>query len=424
MNLERGDVPMSKVDELLGEIQSVWDTADAEGREATRGERAKVERLLKAVEREHVNERIKAVVGGGPDRSGPGMGGADFHGMSPGEAFVQSEGYKAIQDPSARGRSWTTGEIDTGAWGFGLKGTLLEGAGNPGSGTGGGWVPAPQVVNGVVQRLFQPLRFEELLMSGQATTSTVRYAVEGTATSAAAGVAEAGLKPESTLAYSTVDEQVKKIATTVQISDELLEDAPAITTFINSRLTLFVQIETERQLFRGTAGGNEVQGLLTSRGVPVYAGGTAVGNKAVQMFKAMNGLRGSAFLEPEWVAMHPTDYQDIRLLADTAGQFFGGGPFMGAYGNPTSVDANGQITGATDLLWGKPVYVTSAIGGAGTAIVGTREGAQVWSRGGLRVESTNSHASNFTSDITAIRAERRLALSVYRANAYVEVRLA
>ena len=50
-----------------------------------------------------------------------------------------------------------------------------------------------------------------------------------------------------------------------------------------------MQIEEERQLLRGTSGGNEVQGLLTSRGVPVYAGGTAVGNKAVQLFIAMNG---------------------------------------------------------------------------------------------------------------------------------------
>ena len=54
-----------------------------------------------------------------------------------------------------------------------------------------------------------------------------------------------------------------------------------------------MNIEAERQLFRGTSGGNEVQGILTSRGVPVYAGGTAAGNKAVQLFKAMNGMRGS-----------------------------------------------------------------------------------------------------------------------------------
>ena len=185
-------------------------------------------------------------------------------------------------------------------------------------------------------------------------------------------------------------------------------------------MNLFVQIHGERQLFRGTSGGNVVQGLLTSRGVPVYAGGTAVGNKAVQLFQGHE--RASRFGVPR--ARMDRDAADRlpgpRLLAETAGQFFGSGPFVGAYGDPTSVEASGQITGATDTIWGKSCYVTSAIGGAGTAIVGTREGTHAWSRGGLRVESTNSHSSGFTADITAIRAERRLACT---ANAYVEVRL-
>jgi hypothetical protein len=47
-----------------------------------------------------------------------------------------------------------------------------------------------------------------------------------------------------------------------------------------------------------------VQGIFTSRNVPVYAGGTAAGNKAVQLFKAMNGMRGSAFLEPDSAGVH------------------------------------------------------------------------------------------------------------------------
>jgi hypothetical protein len=119
-------------------------------------------------------------------------------------------------------------------------------------------------------------------------------------------------------------------------------------------LTLFVKIEEERQLIRGTSGGNEVQGLLTSRSVPVYAGGTAAGNKAVQLFKAMNGLRGSAFLEPDWTIMNPTDWQDIRLLTDTAGQFFGGGPFQGPYGNGQNRDASNQLSPAADMVWNKP----------------------------------------------------------------------
>jgi hypothetical protein len=137
----------------------------------------------------------------------------------------------------------------------------------------------------------------------------------------------------------------------------------------------------------------------------------------------MNGLRGSAFLEPDWIVMHPTDYEAIRLLTDTAGQFFGGGPFMGPYGNGQNLAASGQVTGQTDSLWGKPVYVTAATG-AGTAVVGTRESAQVWRRGGMSVEASNSHSNYFQLNLVAIRAEERLGLAVYRPTGFVEVRLA
>ena len=157
--------------------------------------------------------------------------------------------------------------------------------------------------------------------------------------------------------------------------------------------------------------------------MPVYAGGTAVGNYAVQLFTAMNGVRGSAFVEPDWLIMHPTDWQKVRLLTDTAGQFFGGGPFQGPYGNGQNLQAAGQITGVQDYIWNKPTYVTAGIGGAGTALVGTTAGAQVWRRGGLSVEATNSHASFFQLNLVAIRAEERLGLAVYRPGAYCEVRL-
>jgi hypothetical protein len=83
---------------------------------------------------------------------------------------------------------------------------------------------------------------------------------------------------------------------------------------------------------------------------------------------------------------------------------------------------SGQITGAIDTMRNKAVYVTAGIG-AGTALVGTRDAAHVYSRGGLRVEATNSHASLFLTDEVAIRAERRLALCVDRPAAFCEVRL-
>lgn len=71
---------------------------------------------------------------------------------------------------------------------------------------------------------------------------------------------------------------------------------------------------------------------------------------------------------------------------------------------------------------GKPVYLTPTVG-LGTAVVGSTESVQVWSRGGLTVEASNSHSTFFVQNLTAIRAERRLALSLYRSQGYVEVRL-
>jgi Phage capsid family len=117
----------------------------------------------------------------------------------------------------------------------------------------------------------------------------------------------------------------------------------------------------------------------------------------------------------------------MRLLRDgtggTVGQYMGGGPFLGAYGN-ADLGGVSHLAGAVDTMWGKPVYVTTAIGGAGTALIGTRAAAQVWSRGGMSVEASSSHASYFTTNLVAIRAERRLGLTLYRSNGYVECRLA
>jgi HK97 family phage major capsid protein len=407
---------MRKRADMVREMKGIWEHADAGGRELTSTERSQVEGLLRRIDSAKVLEELDGDYGANRATASAYK--------TIGEAFVESDGYKKVRDPARRGETWSSGLIDTGQIALGMKGTLLEGSGSPGSGSGGGLLPVPQVVPGVVDKLFQPLHIEDLLLSGQATGNTVRVAVEGTATSAAAGVAEGGVKPESTLGYSAVDEPVKKIATSLTVSDELLEDAVAIQAFINSRLVLFCRIEAERQLLRGTSGGNEVQGLLTSRGVPVYQG-LAADDRATQLFRGMNSMRGSAFLEPDWVIVHPTDWERMRLLRDglggTAGAFMGGGPFLGSYGQGP-VDSSNQVAGAVDSIWGKPAYVSNMIG-AGTALVGTRAGAQVWNRGGVSVEASNSHASYFVTDLVALRAERRLALTCYRSQGYVECRL-
>jgi HK97 family phage major capsid protein len=71
-----------------------------------------------------------------------------------------------------------------------------------------------------------------------------------------------------------------------------------------------------------------------------------------------------------------------------------------------------------ETLWGKRVVVTEAMD-AGTALVGAfGTAAQVFRRGGLTVEASNSHSDYFRKNLTAVRAEERLALAVYRPQAF------
>jgi HK97 family phage major capsid protein len=51
------------------------------------------------------------------------------------------------------------------------------------------------------------------------------------------------------LVFGETTEPIKKLATTLSISDELLEDAPSVQSYLNSRLALFVRTEEERQIF-------------------------------------------------------------------------------------------------------------------------------------------------------------------------------
>jgi HK97 family phage major capsid protein len=351
--------------------------------------------------------------------------GSAARGGGPGDRFIASKAYQQIADPSGRGQTWSTGPIEvssvpliqrmpSGSHAL-VKGTLLEtGAGGP----GGGPVP-PFYEPGIVSKLFEPLGVSEVFGSSQTSASQVRYVVEGTATSGAAGVAEAAAKPESTLVMSETSEAIRKIATVLPISDEFLEDAPSIQSYLNGRLSLFVSIEEERQLLRGLgAGSNELLGVFGRSGINTYTK-LATDDNAVALARVIANTRGSSFLQPDAVILHPSQWLTTRLLRDgtggTAGQFYGGGPFTGAYGNAGAPGLFGES------LWGVRVVLSTVVG-SGTALVGNfGQGAHIWRRGGVSVEASNSHSDLFVKNITMLRAEERLGLGVYRPAAFTAV---
>ena len=72
-------------------------------------------------------------------------------------------------------------------------------------------------------------------------------------------------------------------------------------------------------------------------------------------------------------------------------------------------------------LWNTTVVLSTVVG-AGTALVGNfGQGAHIWRRGGVSVEASNSHSDFFVKNLTAIRAESREALGLYRPAAFTAV---
>jgi HK97 family phage major capsid protein len=321
--------------------------------------------------------------------------------VSLGEQFTKSLGYKNLCERGLKGGRWSSGDIE-------LKTTLTEGtAGAPGGGYDLVTTP-PNVLPGVVDIRFRPLFLEDLLPKGSTSSPLIRYLVEEAITNAAAAVAEGDLKPESALSFATVDETLHKVATFLPVTDEMLEDWNQIQSYLNARLELFVRQAAESQLLSGDGTGANMVGLLNRPGLAATvtkgtAPSAADDNNMDAVYRQITRIRQNSFMEPDAIVISPTAWQDIVLSKNAQGAYYANGPFVGQQ---------------PETLWGKRVVQTAALT-AGNALVGAfAQGAQMFAKGGITVEASNSHADFFQRNKTAIRAERRLGLAVYRPGAF------
>ena len=358
-----------------------------------RDEYEKREADIKAVMEQHV--ALKAVDGdpfAGKD-SGPAPATST---KSIGEQFAES----------LTAKGYSSGDRFT--HGVDAKATITQAGGGIGT-------VIPQYQPGIVPMLFRRLTVSDLLPQGTVNGPSLVYVQETAVTNAAATVAEGALKPQSDITTAQVTEAVRKIATTAKISDEMVNDAGYIQSYVNGRLVLFVQLAEEDQLLNGNGTAPNLRGILNRTGLSA-AQAVGTDTRVDAIFKEITKIRTGAFLDPDAVVLHPTDWQSIRLSKDSNGQYYAGGPFgFAAYGNPAqSAGDTSNLSAGGDTLWGLRVVVTPAIA-QGTALVGSFQlGAQVYRRDGMRVEATNSNEDDFKTNLIAIRVEERLGLAVYR----------
>lgn len=306
-----------------------------------------------------------------------------------GELFIESPAFKDYNRATRRGPA---AELDTEAL-FGKGGreaerkALMTLASYP--------LLAQDLGLRVTAALRRPV-VADLIPQDTTTSGTQRYLEETTTTNGAAAVAEGAAKPESTLVYSERTAVVRKIATILQLTDEMMADAPTLRAVIDARLRLFIELEEERELLLGSGVAPELLGLLTTSGIQTQAKGADPTPDAI--YKAMVKIQTVAFLDPSGVVMNPLDWQDVRLLRTADGIYIWGAP----------------MDPGPERIWGLPV-VNTVVMTQNTALVGAFNAAtQIFRRQGVEVVASTEHGTNFATNQTTIRAEERLTLVVWR----------
>lgn len=258
---------------------------------------------------------------------------------------------------------------------------------------------APQRLAGIIPGAFRLLRIRDILPQGTTNSNAVEYVRELAFTNDAAETNEGVTKPESDITFELVTTPVKTIAHWLKASKQVLDDAPALQSYIDTRLRYGVEYRIDAQILNGNGTNPNISGLTDSGN---YTAFTAVtGENALDSINRAIYAVYAADYAPTAIVMNPADWGAIERLKVNAGT-----DDRYIVGNPTGI--------LGPMLWGLPVIVSNAMTQGNFMVAAFDIAAQVWNRSGVVVEMFEQDEDNVQKNLLTIRAEARLAVAVYR----------
>lgn len=271
------------------------------------------------------------------------------------------------------------------------------------SGSGGaGDLIVPQRNPGIVSSPNRTLTIRDILSKGRTTSNAIQYVQETGFTNRAATVKEGNTKPESSLEFNLVTTPVQTIAHWMQASKQVLQDVPALQSYIDTRLRYGLALVEEDQLLAGDGTGSNLLGLIP-QSTPFDTARRKTGDTRIDIIRrAMTQVRLAEY-RADAILLHPTDWEEIELTKADDGSYI--------WANPQG------LLGPT--LWGLPVIETTALE-EGEFLVGNFQmAAMLWDREDAVVDISLEDRDNFIKNLVTIRAEERLALEVSRPEALI-----
>lgn len=243
----------------------------------------------------------------------------------------------------------------------------------------------------------------DLLPSGETSNSTLKFPQRKIASdvNGAAMVAEGGLKPESSFAFEMVTTEVKKIAHWMKISDELLEDQPALRSYIDAQLIDGLRDVEDAQILKGDGTGQNLLGLYTV--ASAYNRAVAGDTLLDTLLRAKTQLR-LVNRTATGIVLNPEDWETIQLLKGSDSHYI--------WANIP--DANGQ------RVWALPVRDSTKLSEGEWLVGDFRRGAQLFDRRQAAITMANQNEDDFKRNLVLILAEERLGLVIYDRLAFIK----
>lgn len=329
----------------------------------------------------------------GPSAAFGELEGFDFR--SAGQAFVESDAY----------REWREGGRHNGPIEIDREIRLLLTSGDEDAvGSGAGLlrpVGQPILPTPRQQRLF----IRDVLTvqgTGLANIPYIRETSPLAYEGGASAVAEGSAKPEVSMFWADDEAPVRKIAAWIPASTEILDDAPTLRGYIDTRLAYMLALREEHEVISGPGTAPRIKGILSFADVQTQAAvsGDLPATVGQAIGKVENVDGGANF-----VAVNPITFWTAVTKRYTD-QFDGAGNGSA----PSSVP---------NITWGLTPIRTRTMA-SNKALVGDGMGATIFDRRQTTIRLGDQHGEYFTNNKVAVLAEKRLALAVFRPDFFVD----
>ncbi|UWR97705.1 phage major capsid protein [Phaeobacter inhibens] len=319
-------------------------------------------------------------------------GGTPEHAKSLGERVVSSESFNT---------AFEKGTDFRGTAQFQAKATITSATSDT-AGAVGAAVPDTRL-SGVIAPPNRRMTIRDLITPGQMDGSTLEYVRETGFNNNAATVAEGATKPQSDIKMELVNTSAKVIAHTAKASRQILDDAAWMRSYIDGRLRYGLAFKEEYQLLSGDGTGQNLLGIVPQATAYAAPSGASASTQYLDTMRLAMLQAVLAEYPATGHVMNPIDWANVELLKDADGRYI--------IGNPQGT--------AAPTLWGLPVVATQAMQVDKFLTGAFMLGAQVFDRWQARVEIATENEDDFVKNLVTMLCEERLALAVYRPEAFI-----